>query len=56
MNNSHSNISGILLFLERYHQNREAVLAATGMNGLTHSHSEFPRKVSSANFILLKIT
>ena len=34
MNNCPSNISEILLLLERYHQNCQAVLAATGMNGL----------------------
>ena len=34
MNNSLSNIFYILPSLERYHQNCQAVLAATGMNGL----------------------
>ena len=32
------------------------VLSITGMNGLTHSHSEVLRKVSSATLILLEIT
>ena len=35
MDNSSSNVVQILL-LEIHHQNRHAVLAATGMNGLTH--------------------
>ena len=35
MNNSPSNIFSIYLFLERYHQISQEVLAATGMNGLT---------------------
>ena len=34
MNISSSNIFWIFLLLERYHQNCQAVLAATGMNGL----------------------
>ena len=34
MKNSPSNIFYILLLLERCHKNCEAVLAATGMNGL----------------------
>ena len=34
MNNSPSNIFEILLLLQRYHQNCQAVLVATGMNGL----------------------
>ena len=34
MNNSSSNIFKILLLLERYHHNCQAVLAATGMNSL----------------------
>ena len=43
MNNSPSNIFHILLLLERYHQNYQAVLAATGMNALNmyrSSHEE----------------
>ena len=35
LNNSLSNTFKILLLLERDHQNYEAVLAATGMNGLS---------------------
>ena len=35
MNNSPSNSFKILLFLERYHQNCQAVLAAIGTKGLT---------------------
>ena len=35
MNNSRSNIVQPLLWVERYHQHIQAVLAATGMNGLT---------------------
>ena len=35
MNTSSSNIIYILLFLERYDQNCQAVLAASGMKGLT---------------------
>ena len=35
MKNSPSTVFLILLLLERYHQNSQAVLAATGMNGLT---------------------
>ena len=34
MNNSPSHICEILILLERYHQNCQAVFAATGMNGL----------------------
>ena len=34
MNNSSSNIFKILLLLERYYQNSQVVLSATGMNGL----------------------
>ena len=36
MDDSSSNVVQILLLLEIHHQNRQAVLAATGMNGLTH--------------------
>ena len=35
MNNSPSNIFQPLLLVERYDQSSQAVLAATGMNGLT---------------------
>ena len=34
MGNPPSNIFQLLILLESYHQNGEAVLAATGMNGL----------------------
>ena len=36
MNDSPSNIFWILLLVERYHQNCQAVLAASDMNGLNH--------------------
>ena len=35
MNNSPTNIFQILLLLERYHKNCQAVLAASGLNVLT---------------------
>ena len=40
MNKSPSDIFWILLFLERYQQKCQTVLAATGMNWLTFLHSE----------------
>ena len=35
MSNSSSNIFIVFLLLERYYQNCQAILAATGMNGLS---------------------
>ena len=39
MDKSPSNIFQILLLLERYHQKSQAVLAATGMNGLKNCNA-----------------
>ena len=46
MNNSPSNIFLISLFIEKYHQNYQAVLAATGMTELTHQCSQQPKPAS----------
>ena len=54
MNNSSSIFFWILLALVRNHKNHQAVLAATGMNGLNstgmtdiiQSHTFFPFKIS----------
>ena len=45
MNNSHSNICEILLLLERDRQNCQAVLAASGMHGLTYPCIRVPLEI-----------
>ena len=52
MNNSPSNIFQTLLLLEIYHQNCQAVLAATGMKWFTHLHQKYKQ---SDNFELKSI-
>ena len=55
MNTSLLNMSKVLLLLERYHQNSQAVLAAAGMNGLTDDklNTRVNRHASSAVFFAL---
>ena len=50
MNNCPTNILEILLLLERYHQNSQAVLAATGMNGLRISSGVLTNKIQQYLF------
>ena len=54
MNNSPSNIFKILLLLERYRQNSQAVLAATGMNGLNilSTYLSYPSNSEAVYFVL----
>ena len=42
INISPSNIFLKIALHERYHQNCQAILAATGMTGLTYTHSGIP--------------